>query len=537
MKKKTFAITALILISCSFGYAQSQQTEQNMKKNSSQEDLIVALEKRVADAGDEYISLTVAEYELLLSQPFGDIEGFEPLTTASGGIKIGYGFSEGPKVYKTDIQIIFPNIPNISEGEVFVILDHVKGNNGLDYLDQESNTEIKADGSSPESAFTELKLDSRTAGSKSYWFGSRYVNLRDPSDSITVRVLGALGGDVELSEVSGKVVMQLPVNITELDLSKADIGTEKSFAGGLITLKEVTNEYISFQFTGDPKMIYSNDPYDNANNVLEITDVRVEDGLHKLYAENPQSLKIYEAEVIRKEYPFSFGTERRDAQEKATPAAPAEVAPEAPSEVAPAAPLVYLNTNDPIATAIRARAISDLRQSVTRTDPESAESKTITAQIEAMPKEKQDQLQEIFLKSINDYLTQTRFDVTVFNYGTFMMLFSDLGKMDLKKIGIEYDIRVQNLGGDQYAAEFWEDSRAHAKALEGNPNPEDIEVFKELIRLSNGQKSVTQEDGATTTSMVSSRYTKMLGLLYSLEKDSSLTFHDPFQPMMDFIRQ
>lgn len=433
-----------------------------MKKNSSQEDLIVALEKRVADAGDDYISLTGAEYELLLSQPVGDIEGFEPLTTVMGGIMIGYGFSEGPKIYKTDIQIIFPNIPNIGEGEVFIILDHVIGSNGLDYLDRESNTEIRADGSSPESDFTALMLDNRTVESKSYWFGSRYVNLRDPSDSITVRVLGALGGDVELSEVSGKVVMQLPVNITELSLSKA--------------------------------------------------------------------------EVIRKEYPFSFGSERRDVQEKVTPAAPAEVAPAAPAEVAAAAPVVYLDTNNPISKAIKARAINDLRQSVTRTDPESAESKTITAQIEAMPKEKQDQLQEIFLKSINDYLIQTHFDITVFNYGTFMLLYSDLGKMDLKKIATEYDIRVQNLGGDKYAAEFWEDSQAHALAAAGNPNAEDIEIFKELIRLSSGKKSVSKEDGATTTKMVALPYTKMFGLLYSLEKDGEVTFHDPFQPMIDFIK-
>ncbi len=454
MKKTSFAIIVLIFISCGYGYSQSQQTEQTMKKNSSQEDLIVALEKRVADAGNDYISLTGTEYELLLSQPVGDIEGFEPLTTVMGGIMIGYGFSEGPKIYKTDIQIIFPNIPNINEGEVFIILDHVIGNNGLDYLDRESNTEIKTDGSNPENDFTALMLDNRTVGSKSYWFGSRYVNLRDPYDSITVRALGALGGDVELSEVSGKVVMQLPVNITELSLSKA--------------------------------------------------------------------------EVIRKEYPFSFGSERRDVQEKVIPAAPAEVAA--------AAPVVYLDTNDPISKAIKARAINDLRQSVNKTDPESAESKLITEQIEALSKEKQDQLQEIFLKSINDYLVQTRFDVTVFNYGTFMLLYSDLGKMDLKKIATEYEIRVQSLGGDQYAAEFWEDTQVHAQAAAGNPNAEDIEIFKELIRLSSGKKSVSKKDGATTMQMVALPYTKMFGLLYSLEKDGEVTFHDPFQPMIDFIK-
>ena len=529
MRKIKFVIIALIFISCSYGYSQSQETEQPMKKKISKEDLIGALEKRIADAGDDYISLTATEYELLLSQPVGEIEGFEPHATAMDGIKIGYGFPEGPKVYKTDIQIIFPNIPNISEGEVFVILDQVKGSNGRDYLDRGSNTEVKADGSSPESDFTELKLYSRTAGSNPYWFGSRYVNLRDPSDNETVRVLGALGGEVELSEVSGKVVMELPVNITELSLSKEDLGKEKSFAGGSITLEEITSDYISFRFTGDPGRLYSNDPYDNANAILEITNVQIGNGLHKLYADHPQSIKIYEAEVIKKEYPFSFGSGHSDAEEK--------VAPAVQEEVAPAPPIVYLDTNDPIAIAIKGRAISDLRQSVTKSDPEGAESKLLSVQIEAMPKEKQIQLQELFVKSIHDYLVQTHFDVSVFNYGTFLMLFNDLGKMDVKSISSEYDIRVQNVGGNQYAAEFWENSKAHALAAANNPNVEDIEVFKELIRLSGGQKSVSKADGATTTQMVALPYTKMLGLLYSLEKNGSVLFHDPFQPMMDFIKQ
>jgi len=31
------------------------------------------------------------------------------------------------------------------------------------------------------------------------------------------------------------------------------------------------------------------------------------------------------------------------------------------------------------------------------------------------------------------------------------------------------------------------------------------------------------------------RYTKVMALLYVQEKDGSITFHDPFQPMYDFI--
>jgi len=537
MKKISFVIIALIFISCGYGYSQSKQTEQTMQKNISQEDLIENLVKRISGIGNDYVSLTEAEYELLLSQPLGEIEKFEPLTTASGGIMIGIGSLEGGSDFTTDIQTIFPYIPNLSQGGVFIIFEYVKGSNGLDYLDRENNTEIQEDGSYPENDYTQLSMAYRSDGSKSYFFGFRFVNLRDPADRLTQRVLGALGGKVELSKVSGKVVMELPTNITELGLSKADIGIEKSLAGGLIILKEITKDYISFQFTGDRKKLFPWEVYDKKGWSLTITDEQIDEGLYKLYAEHPQSMRIYQAEVVRKEYPFFFDSKRRDAQEKVTPAASAEIATVAPAEVATVEPLVYLEPNDPIATVIKARAVNDLKQSVDRSDTESAENKLIAAQIEAWPQEKQNQLQEIFVKSINDYLIQTHFDVTVFNYGTFIMLYSDLGKMDQKSLTRENDIRVQNLGGNKYVAEFWEDSQAHALALEGNPNTEDIEIFKELIRLSRGQKSVTKEDGATTTSMVASRYTKMLGLLYSLEKDGSLTFHDPFQPMMDFIKR
>jgi len=312
MRKIRIVLVALMIVCCGYGFSQSQQTEQTMKTKISKEERI-ALEKKIADAGDDFVSLTVMEYELLLSQDIGEIEGFEPLTKIMGGIQLGYGFPDGPKVYKTDIQIIFPNIPNISEGEAFVIFDHVKGTNGLDYLDRESNTEIKADGSFPENNFTQLKLYIKAAGSKSYLFGSRYVNLRDPSDNITVRALGALGGEIELEDILGKVVMEFPTNITGLTLAKEDIGLGKPFAGGLITLKEISDDNISFQFKGDPKMIYSWNVYGNANVVLEIKNVLTNDELHTLYAEHPKYMKIYQSEIVRKEYPFAFGNKREGA--------------------------------------------------------------------------------------------------------------------------------------------------------------------------------------------------------------------------------
>ncbi|MCX6285210.1 MAG: hypothetical protein NTW31_13365 [Bacteroidetes bacterium] len=528
MRKIKIVLIALTIVCYGYGFSQSQQTEQTMKTKNNQEERI-ALEKRIADAGGDYVSLTAAEYELLLSQPVGDIEGFDPLVKIMGGIMVGYGYPDGPKVYKTDIQIVFPNIPNISAGEVYVIFDHVKGSNGLDYLDRESNTEIKVDGSYPESDFTQLNLYIKSAGSKSYLLGSRYVNLRDPADNMTVRVLGALGGEVGLGVVSGKVVMELPTNITGLTLAKEDIGIEKPFAGGLITLKDIKDDNISFQFKGDRGKIYSWNAYDNANAILEIKNLDITDDIYALYAIHPNSMRIYKSEVVRKEYPFAFGKESQVVTK--------EVSPGLPEKVSPASPIVYLDKNDPIAIAIKERALSDIKQSVSKSDPESPENKLIAAKVAAWPQEKQDQLMKVYEKSIHDYPAQAHLDVKIFNAGTFLMVYTDFGKMNPKMMAEEYDIRVQSLCGNNYAAEFWEDSEAHARANANNPNVEDIEIIKDLIRLSSGQQSVSDEDGTKTTKMVTLKYTKMMALLYTSDKEGSVTFHDPFQAMMDFIKQ
>ncbi|MFA6484068.1 MAG: hypothetical protein WCW62_15925 [Bacteroidales bacterium] len=293
-----FLLAALMFVGG--GYCVSQSNP------AGQAERIATIEKRIAESADEFISLTLEEYELLLSQPVGTMEGFEPLTTTAVGIQIGYGFPDGPQVYKTNIQTVFSNIPNISEGEVFVFLDTVKGTNGLDYLDRQSNTEIKGDGSFEEDDFTQLTLENRGIDSKPYWFGSRYVHLRDPADGETIRALGALGEDVLLSSVSGKVVMQLPVNITGLSLTKGDIGTEKSFAGGKIALKEIEDDHISFLFTGESKDLYSWTVYDDSKAILDIDEVTNTDGLFRLSADHPKSLKLFHAEIIRKEYPFAF---------------------------------------------------------------------------------------------------------------------------------------------------------------------------------------------------------------------------------------
>lgn len=390
-----YTLIVLIFFSGVNCFSQITENKQTMKSDLKQEARIAAIEKRITDAGDDFVSLTAEEYDLLLSQPIGVVEEFEPLTTTAGGIMVGYGFPDGSKIYKTDIQTIFANIPYIGEGEVFVLLDFVKGTNGLDYIAPLGNMEKE------ENTFTDLELYVRTASSKDYLFGSRYVNLRDPEDDMTVRSLGALGGDVELSAVSGKVVMYLSTNITGLVLAKGDIGVEKPFAGGVMTLKEIKDDYISFEFTGEDEDIFAWFVYDSKDAILDIKEYLLNDGVYQLYAENPQSVKLYQTEIVRKEYPFSFAIEQK---EKPAPKPLLEGIDAArfsaamffqtqllqPTNSTP----VYLDKNDPIVLSIKGRAVTDLRQSARFMDPESAESKLVETQAEALSEDKKNRSEE-----------------------------------------------------------------------------------------------------------------------------------------------
>jgi hypothetical protein len=531
-----FAITFLILFGSGYCFSQSDKTGLTLNIKTGQDERITSLEKRIAEAGDDFVSLTAEEYDLLLSQPVGTVDGFEALTTTAGGIMVGIGFADGPKIYKTDIQILFPDIPNIGEGEVFVLFDFVKGTNGLDFLDRQSNTE--SDPENNENDFTVLALDSRTAGSKSYWFGSRYVNLRDPGDGITVRALGALGGEIGLSAISGKVVIHLPTNITGLVFAKGDIGVEKPFAGGVITLKEIKDGNISFQFTGDSKKIYAWNVYDVNRNIIDQSGTSIKNGLYQISAKNPQSVKIYQSEIVIKDYHFVFGNESHSTSEEVTslqekkPATPLQTSGAVDTTFnniqAENAGPVYLDKNDPIFISIRSRAVTDLRQ---RSDTASTENKLIAAKIITLTKEEQTQMEALFVKSINDYTAQTRFET-----GEFMQHFSELQEKDPKDIAEDYDIRVQILGGDKYAAEYWEDgiavnSEEHALARSqelAKRYPDNKGIVKEVRKtyedVRNSIKAGRQE-----------RYTKVLALLYVQEKDGFITFRYPYQALIDSV--
>jgi hypothetical protein len=302
--KIIFLLIVLSFAGSKYCFAQSNKTEEMINTNIQQEKDILALEKRIAEAGDDFVSLTMAEYELLLSHPVGKVEGFESRTNVSG-IAIGIG----GKILKSDIQIIFPFIPNIGDGEVFILFDFVKTMDGRDFLDRQSNTESNPE--NIENQFTELALDKRNIMGKSYWFGSRYVNLREYTknaageleDYPTVRTFS----DMNFGSASGKIIINFPTNITGITLKKEDIGNKKSFAGSFLTLKEINKDRISFQFSGDTKKIYTWIVYDKDGNILDQNGATLKNGLYQIAAKNPHSVKIYQSEIVSKECPFSFG--------------------------------------------------------------------------------------------------------------------------------------------------------------------------------------------------------------------------------------
>jgi len=531
--KVIIAIITLIFITGDYCFSQSNKTEQDMNSNINREDRFVVLNKRIEEAGDDFVSLTKEEYELLLSRPVGKVDGFESRTTFNG-IDIGIG----GEMFNTDIQIVFPFIPNIGDGDVFILFDYIKTVDGRDFLDRESNTECNSE--NKENQFTELALDNRKTNQKSYWFGSRYVNMKE----ITLNAAGVPEAystgrtfrDMNFGTASGKVIIHLPTNITGIVLKNEDIGKAKSFVGELLTLKEISKDRISFQFSGDTKKIYTWTVYDSKGNVLDENGVSKKDGVYQISAKSPQSIKIYSADIVREEYPFVFGSHTQNISkeissvQKKVPMLSGQTT-DAPDETineiqTKKAEPVYLDKNDPIFISIKGRAVNDFKHSIERLNPNLPENKLILAKVEKWPQEKQNQLQDLSEKSLKEYAAQTHINIE-----TFILILSAFGALDLEKMADMYGFRVQDLGENKYIAEFWEDLlaeniNAEAIALGENITTDHKDEIKE--RFANGRKNIA--DG------IIERYSKVMALYYSIEKDGLLTYHDPIQPMYDFIK-
>ncbi len=497
------ALTALLLSGSEYCFSQNQETGQTMKKTITQEEHIADLQKRIAATAGNFVPLTADEYGLLLSQPMGTVDGFEPLATIAGGIMVGVGTA--PNGVQQMVQTLFPKIPNIQEGDVYVIFDFVKDDKGADYLYRREKSFGQGGGTDEidEDESTRLTLDLRTAGSQSYWLGSRDVRMGVKTGDNTFEYRSF--SDMNSGTASGKVVMHLPTNIMDIVLATGDIGVAKPFAGGIITLKTMAKDKIAFHFSGDTKRIFTWFTYDAKGKVLEENVGEMNEGLFQSKVKNARSIKIYQAEMVRNEYPFSF------VQKKKAAAAPpldgidaarfsAAMFFQTQVQQTKNTSLRYLDKNDPICLAIKGRAVNDLKKSARYVDPESSESERITTQVNAWPEEKKHQMQALGGKSIEDYAAKTSFDAA-----TSMLVLSSFPVIDQKKIAEGWDIRVQHPGGDTYIAELWEDSHVVSP-----------EAKKEI-----GERE---------------RYYKMMALLYTLEKDGTVTFHSPFQPVIDFLK-
>jgi hypothetical protein len=201
---------------------------------------------------------------------------------------------------------------------------------------------------------------------------------------------------------------------------------------------------------------------------------------------------------------------------------------------------VYLDKKDPKFISIKGRAISDLDTIIKEFDPESEYNKLIAIQTQTWTKEKRSECQALGAESINNYAEQTHFDA-----GMFMMVITSLGEINQKKMEKEWEVRVQSLGEDnKYVAEFWEDG------LAVNSEENAVAYAHELANSAYAKKhpdsdvgnvDVIKNNYANTRKTIKAgkqeRYTKMIALLYSVDKVGTVSFINPFQPSIDFFKK
>jgi hypothetical protein len=200
---------------------------------------------------------------------------------------------------------------------------------------------------------------------------------------------------------------------------------------------------------------------------------------------------------------------------------------------------VYLDKNDPIFKSIKNRAVTDLQTSAARSAPDSPGNNLLATKIKTWSEADRKKLQAFGEAAITDYATQTHFDAE-----TFVLVFDAFGKMDQKKMSGEYDIRVQNIGDDNFVAEFWEDGLAvnsEANAVVYAQELANSGYAKKHPDSDVGNVEVIKNNYAHTRKSINAgkqeRYTKMMALLYTVGKDGLVTFHDPGQSMIDYVKK
>lgn len=195
--------------------------------------------------------------------------------------------------------------------------------------------------------------------------------------------------------------------------------------------------------------------------------------------------------------------------------------------------VVYMEMSDSTVIKIKNRSLADLKHLSEKFNSESDTSKLISQKIETLTEEKRTQVEAAFIKSLTEYITLADYDMP-----TFILILESFKEKDKEKIGDEFDVRVRTLGNERYVAEFWEDGLAvnsEANALAWAQKltmryPDDtglVETVKETY--ANARNSITSGE--------KERYTRTMVLIYKLNNDGSISFLDPFQPMLDLISQ
>jgi len=199
---------------------------------------------------------------------------------------------------------------------------------------------------------------------------------------------------------------------------------------------------------------------------------------------------------------------------------------------------VYLDKKDPKFISIKSRVFYDLDEIVKQFDPESEKNKLIDIQTKTWTEEMRNESQVLGAQSISNYAEQTHFDA-----GMFMMILTTIGGYDQKKLEKEWEVRVQSAGADKYIAEFWEDGlivNSEENALVYAHELAVSEYAKKHPDSDVGNVEIIKKNYANTRKSINAgkqeRYTKMIALLYDIDNEGRVTFIDPFQPAIDFLK-
>jgi hypothetical protein len=161
-----------------------------------------------------------------------------------------------------DLNVGLPLIPNInlSDGAIIVNFDSIKDKTGKEILDKENSFET-------DPFFTHLSDKQIYSDPVVYIGGTRNPSL----------ISGAQGSDI--ATMSGKIILNLPVNMYVAELTSSDIGKTIKTTNGSLLLKsinatkddsgaDITN--IVFNYTGFENKIYYVGAYDANDSLLNV---------------------------------------------------------------------------------------------------------------------------------------------------------------------------------------------------------------------------------------------------------------------------